>query len=321
MTPQADYPAFDDLPRLHGVPTAWDYAPRARALGRWLHQTPQSVAGAARIVETGNVFPLDIDPALMDPPLFGRHPARHRRLEFDDGTGLDDVLHDYHPQAASQWDALGHIGILPDLFHGGVTRSDIDTGRSGTTRRWAQQGIAGRGLLLDLELAWGTAGTDYDPATSLTISVDDLEDCRAATGLAYATGDILLLHTGFLRWYSRQPAHARHALATSQSPHWIGLAHTEEMARYLWNTGCAAVATDTPALEVWPPDKTAAAWPWGYLHRVLLAGLGIAIGELWWLADLAHHCHTIRRHQTLVTSAPWHHPTTVGSPANALAIT
>nr|WP_237439976.1 cyclase family protein [Amycolatopsis rubida] len=253
--------------------------------------------------------------------MFGRRPARHRRVQFDHGIVLDDVLDDCHPQAGSHWDALGHAGILPDLFHGGATRSDVDAGRSGTIRHWAQRGIAGRGLVLDLEPVWGVAGAGFDPTTSRAITVEDLERCRANTGLDYATGDILLLHTGFLRWYLGQPARTRHALAESPFPRWIGLAHTEDMARYLWNTGCAAVATDTPALEVWPPDKTRAAWPWGYLHRVLLAGLGIAIGELWWLADLAPHCRSIDRHQAFVTSAPWHHGTTVGSPANALAIT
>jgi hypothetical protein len=42
-------------------------------------------------------------------------------------------------------------------------------------------------------------GRDYDPASGLQVTVDDLEATLAAQGAAVEDGDILLLHTGWLR--------------------------------------------------------------------------------------------------------------------------
>ena len=64
-------------------------------------------------------------------------------------------------------------------------------------------------------------------------------------------GDILLVHTGFAALVSRPAAEsagqslARHRRRGSPSG--------EEMCRYLWDAHVAAVASDTFAVEVFPP--------------------------------------------------------------------
>ena len=92
------------------------------------------------------------------------------------------------------------------------------------------------------------------------------------------------------------------------------------MARYLWDTHAAAVASDCPSVEVWPMDHSPGLFPFGSLHKVLLGQFGMAIGELWWLEELADDCASDGVHEFLLTSAPLNTRGGYGSTANALAI-
>ena len=92
------------------------------------------------------------------------------------------------------------------------------------------------------------------------------------------------------------------------------------MARYLWNAHVAAVVADNPSVEVWPGDMSDEAFPFGYLHRVLIGQFGMALGELWWLEDLALACRRDGQYKVFLTAAPINVPGGIGSPANALAI-
>ena len=46
----------------------------------------------------------------------------------------------------------------------------------------------------------------------------------------------------------------------------------------------------------------------------------MALGELWWLGDLARSCRADGRFEVFFTAAPSHVIGGIGSPANALAI-
>lgn len=131
---------------------------------------------------------------------------------------------------------------------------------------------------------------------------------------------MLLLHTGWLRRYGDLTAEQRAPLAERSQIHAVGIEHTEDMARYLWNLHVCAVATDTPAVEVWPPDPSPDAKPFGFLHHVLIGSFGMALGELWWLHELAADCNRDGVHEMFLTSAPLNVPGGIGSPPNALAI-
>jgi hypothetical protein len=128
------------------------------------------------------------------------------------------------------------------------------------------------------------------------------------------------VHTGYLAWYVGLHERARAELARPGGLRAVGLEHSPEMAAYLWDAHVAGVASDNPALEVWPPDTRTENWPFGFLHRALIGAFGMAIGELWWLADLAEACLADGRNEMLLTSAPLHVRGGIGSPANALAI-
>jgi len=277
-------PAYDDLPRAaHGGRSAWGLFGQEDSVGLLNLQTQDRVAAAARLIRSGEVYSLNAPATVPEPPLFRRGAVQHSRLTNDGRAFFDDKLDNYYPQASSQWDSLAHVAYGTDQFYNGVTAEDVSVRARNTIGHWADRGIAGRAVLIDIDAALGGAGVGFDPARPRAISAGELDAAREAAGVDWQPGDVLLLHTGFLGWHVRQEAAVREAMAERGALRNVGLAHDEEMARYLWNAHVAAVVSDNPSVEVWPADTTDAASPFGFLHRVLIGQFGMALGELWWL--------------------------------------
>lgn len=313
-------PAYDELPPAPGGGrSGWGLFGPSDSVGLLNLQTPERVAAAARLVRNGQVFSLNAPLDALDPPLFMRGALDHTVIAMG-GAAYDDKLDNYFPQASSQWDSLAHVGYDTDVFYNGATAADIDAKARNTIEHWARRGIAGRAVLLDIDALWGGAGTGFDPATPSAVTVGDLEAARRQSGLEWQMGDVLLLHTGFLAWYGRQNGEARAALADLGRLALIGLESSEDMARYLWDSHICAAVADNPSLEVWPPDLSPEAMPFGFLHRMLIGQFGLAVGELWWLDDLARACRGDGRYEAFLTAAPTHVNGGIGSSANALAI-
>src|SRR5205814_245753 len=126
---------------------------------------------------------------------------------------------------------------------------------------------------------------------------------------------ILLLHTGWLGWYAAQSTETRRRFADAGNIESPGLGASEEMARWLWDRHVAGVAADNPAVERFPlPGMTRA------LHPQLIGGFGMALGELWWLDELARDCARDGIYDVLLVSSPLPLRGGIGSPANAVAI-
>jgi hypothetical protein len=184
--PDGGIPPYDALPRdAAGAPVGWGVFGAGDRVGRMNLQSGAAVAAAAHAVVRGAVFPLNAPQDLFDPPLFGRGAIRHTRLPSPGGTGFDDVYDNYYPQASSQWDALSHVAYAPDVFYQGVSAEDVaQRGRNGI-EVWAQRGIAGRGVLLDVARAMAAAGRPFDPGSSTALTVEDLELARAEAGVEF----------------------------------------------------------------------------------------------------------------------------------------
>jgi sugar/nucleoside kinase (ribokinase family) len=320
--PYLDRPRYASLPLADGGGhSAWKLFGEGDSVGLLNTVTPSDVVNAARLVRRGAVFPLNAPIDLIDPPLDpARRRVRHQVLATNPEAveGLDDVLDDFFPQASSQWDSLAHIAWQPGVFYNGATLEDIKTRGRNTVDHWARRGIVARAVLLDVERAFGAKGRGPTAVGSLALSPSDLELTRAYERVAYSSGCVLLLRTGFLAWYRDLDRAERSELPTHLSA--PGLEHTEDMAAYLWDNGVAAVAADNFSVEVWPPDRSEEARPFGFLHRALMGLLGMAIGELWDLDALAEDCAQDGRYESLLVSAPLHVPGGIGSPANALAL-
>ena len=316
----AELPSYRELPPApDGGRSAWGLFGADDNLGLVNLLTQERIAGATRLVRRGQVFPLDLPLGSVNPALARfRGAPRHTVLHQAGTTGFDDVYDNFYPQCSSQWDSLGHVGYAPDQFYNGATEADIVSGQRNTIDHWARHGIAGRAVLLDVAAAMTEAGLHYHPAESIAIGVPELELARRRAGVDLRAGDILLLHTGFTGWYARQPVQVRQRLAGRLSA--PGLAHTEDICEWLWDSHAAAIGSDTFGVEVWPADMSQQAHPMGFLHHMLIGQLGFALGELWWLADLAEDCAADGAYEAFLVSAPFNAPGGIGSPANAVAI-
>jgi kynurenine formamidase len=315
-------PQYDDLPSApSGGRSGWGLFGPDDCVGLLNMQNADSVRAAVGLVRKGAVFPLDAALDAVDPPVDIDRGAPRHHVIHKPGPGLedlDDVYDNYYPQVASQWDSLAHVAYSPGLFYNGAGDADVLSGARNTMDHWARRGIVGRAVLLDLERMLTAEGRAYAPDGGAAFSVADLEQARQQAGVTYSPGCIVLLRTGFLGWYCSQPWLTRARLVRNlRAP---GVEHTEEMARYLWNAGAMAVASDTFAVEVWPPDFSAQAAPFGFLHRILIGQFGMALGELWRLDDIAADCAEDGVYEFLLTSAPMNAKGAIGSPANALAI-
>jgi hypothetical protein len=313
-------PSYEDLPRNDdGVATAWGLFGAEDDLGMANLLTAERARAAASLVRSGEVFPLDLPIDYFQPPLFERSGPEQELIVSPNNWAIVDILNDFNPQASSQWDALGHHGYKVDRFWDGITIADVIERGRGTIGHLARHGIAARGVLLDLERTMRESGREYSPGTSHAFGPEDLDAARALAGVEIRPGDTVILRTGFIGWYERLGEAERRRIADRTELRTAGIAHTEAMAAYLWDLHPWAVAADNPALEVWPLDLRPEAWPFGILHHMLLGQLGIHIGELWWLEDLATACAADGRYEFMLASAPLNSRGT-GSTANALAI-
>ncbi|MDT7551855.1 MAG: hypothetical protein QOI16_391 [Pseudonocardiales bacterium] len=312
------FPRYRDLPiGPLGVRSAWGLWGEGESLGRAALLDDEVTRAAATLVRTGRRFPLDLPVGTIDPPLFARGAAQHTVIEPRPGRGLDDFVDNWFPQASSQWDALGHVAAHTDAFYNGATRDEVVVGHRNTIDHWARHGIVTRGVLLDVADVVTERG---GPGESVPVTVEDLERARAATGLELRSGDILMVHTGFVAWHVEQPAARREAITTSETLTAVGIAQSEEMAEYLWDSGVFGVASDAPGLECWPPDRSDEAFPFGFMHRTLIGLFGMAIGELWDLRALVADCRADGVWEAMVASAPINLVGGIGSAANAVAV-
>lgn len=311
-------PPYDDLPAApQGGRSAWGVFGVEDNVGLVNLQGAEQVLRGSRLVRRGRVFRLDAALDFFDPPLAGHRGLLRATVLHENGQlAFDDVIDNFYPQASSQWDSLGHVGYASDSFYNGASEDDIRCGRRNGIEHWARKGIVGRGVVLDVARARAEAGRPYSPGDPVAFDVDDLELARRRAGVEYEAGDVILLHTGFAAWYAGLSIRDRRALRRRLTA--PGIAHTEDMARYLWNSHASALGSDTFAVEVWPADHGSE--PFGFLHRLLIGQFGMALGELWWLADLADDCAEDGVHECFFVSAPLYLPGGIGSPPNATAI-
>lgn len=291
-------PRYVELPSLGalGMRSARDVLPPA--LGTLAFIDPTDVVAAAASCQSGETVPLNLPVDAFKPPLFGRAALSHQILEVGRNEA-EDLLDAFNPQSSSQLDGLAHVRAREFGYFNGST--DLESAREALgIHHWAQRGLAGRGVLLDL--------TAPDPFDGSAIEPADLVAAADAQGVALRPGDALLVRTGWAAEFLHRPD----GRGTSA---WRGLSAAEDMAEFLWDRRIALVGTDNPAVENSPGSPAA-----GSLHRRLLPGLGMPLMELLDLERLADRCAAIGRWSFLFVAVPLHVRGAVSSTANAMAI-
>lgn len=318
-------PRYRDLPLSPNAPpkSAWGMFGPDDDLGMIQLQTPERIARAAKLVQSGKVFSLNWELTLPSPPLLRRGAlVHHHHREVPSGHHSDDHLDNYYLQSSTQWDGLTHVGDFEHGFWGGITVSELRA--SGDKQRlgidhWARRGIVGRAVVLDVAAQRAREQRPIAVERNDVITVAELERTRAAQGVSFEPGDVWLIRTGWVGWYEQQPQAVREQLAARKLRVELpGLECSEAMAEYVFDHHPCALAADNPALESWPPPSFSD--PDGFLHHFLLGRFGMAIGEMFVLDALAAACASQARFECFFTSAPLNLPGAAGSPANALAM-
>ena len=164
------------------------------------------------------------------------------------------------------------------------------------------------------------------------ITPDDILGTLEAQGTTVEPGDVLLMRTGWVGWYSSLDMDTRTRMSDRTQMAAPGLPPGEATARFLWDLHIAAIGADNPAVEIWPPgalldpkvvDEVQAdpsRMHETFVHTLLLPMLGLPLGEMWNLEPLADDCASDGRYECFFSSAPLNLPAGVASPPNALAI-
>ncbi len=322
-------PTYDELATATPPYSSWQVFGAGDQLGTINHLTPERVAAAARLVRTGERFGLDYPVTAFEPyPTGTRRELEHHVFSSNDHH-RDDWVDSFYLQSSSQLDALRHIGHPVHGFYGGLDPQD-NTQESTALgiHAWAERGIAGRGVLLDVPRFFAAEGLAYDTASTIALDAAMLDRIAAAQGVELRGGDLLLLRTGWAEDYLARSAEQRAATPWRLSP---GLAQREDVLRWLWDHEVALVAADNLAVEADPVLESDFRVPGetppergvdhgGMLHRPLIALLGMALGELWKLDELAAACAADGVREFFLTVKPLHLRGGVGSPPNAIAI-
>ncbi len=324
-TRPAALPRYRELPCVPGNPpkTAWGLFGPDDNIGMFNLQTPEVVVASARLVRKGAVFAMNWELEKPNPPLFGRGRFRHTVFrEIPIGHHGDDCLDNFFPQASSQWDGLTHVGDFEHGFWGGVKNELLrenprDRSRLGVDH-WARRGIAGRAVVLDVARYRASQGRSLDCGASDPITIEDLEETRRAARVELRPGDAWIIHTGWVAWYEQQSPPKRQQIAVAGMLNAPGLECTEAMAEWIFDRHPAALCSDNPALECWPPPNYLD--PDGFLHHWIIGRFGMAIGEMFQTTHLAADCAEDGVYEGFFVSAPLNVAGGTGSPPNALVI-
>ncbi|MEV7230729.1 cyclase family protein [Polymorphospora sp. NPDC051019] len=329
---RAGLPTYAQLRDRQGAPagSSWGLFGDADELGTVALLTPQRVLAAARTVRRGAVFRLDLPIDAFDPPLASSRGVPRHTIFQRDPNHRDDLVDGLYLQATSQVDGLRHFRHWEHGFYNGVADDRVREGSPDLgIQRWAEHGIVGRGVLVDLPRYLRSLDDDWDPAGWRAFTVGELEGALAYQGVALRDGDILLLRTGWLATVLAHDVDRRRAFAAA--PTSPGLEQSEEMLAWLWDHRLAMVASDNMAVEALPPapdspfvsgrEAAGERGPHtGLMHRALIPLLGFALGELWDLDALAADCAADGVWETLLVVTPLHVVGGVGSPANVVAV-
>jgi len=283
--------------------------------------TPERIAAAAGLVRRGRVvscaIPLD-NTGPIHPTRAGIvHMYAYTGTDFVAGgeasrlyprfQGTDDYI--FMPlQGSTQWDGLAHFFYRDTMYNGfWIGNAEAFGGARRCSIHRLKDRIVGRGVLLDLCRQHGVER--LAPGTAIRSA--DLDACAGAQGVEIRTGDILLVRTGHVPWY--YTLEDKLAFWRDGAP---GL--SVETAAWIHAKEIAALAVDNIAVEVEPFEE-----PYEHvypLHSRLIRDLGLTIGEVFWLDDLAKACEDEGRYEFFFAAPPLNLTNSSGSPLNPLAI-
>ncbi len=307
--------------------------------------TPERVRRAALEIREGLSFCLSLPLTLpgkqvlnnrRKPPQF-HGVDRGGRVSFDFPFKEIDPMHTdvncddavtLYLQYSTQWDSLCHMGSLFDadgdgvperVYYNGWSVCDPGTGKpiygdvgayALGIQNMAESGVQGRGVLIDLHAHYSDARHH--------VSYDDLMRIMEADKVEVEEGDMLCLHTGLGQMIVGMQGNPDPMVRTA-CPVLDGT--DQRLLRWVDESGVAVIASDNLAVEqsTQLPREMHVPGPALPLHELCLFKLGVHLGELWYLSELARWLRAHGRSRFFLTAPPLRLPGAVGSPATPVA--
>jgi kynurenine formamidase len=318
-------PNIDDVRRISNAVCNWGKWGPDDEKGTLNYVEPQHVAAAAALVQLGEIISLAV-PFNENGPQTGGF-ARFNPIHLMTRDGGDALMNttprDFYGgkdryirsaddiiimplQCGTQWDALGHIVFEGKIYNGydaswvssaGALKNDVTN---------AAAGLIGRGVLLDLPRARGVESLE----PGFVIGREELDACAAAQGVRIGQGDYVLIRTGQMGDVKRRGSWGDYAAGSAPG---LGLTSSE----WIHEHRLAGIATDTWGMEVLPNETTDVFQP---LHVILIVHMGLWVGEIFDLEQLAQRCTELGRWEFLFSAPPLPFTRAVGSPVNPIAI-
>jgi kynurenine formamidase len=259
----------------------WGADDEAGALNR---VGPEQVLRAVQLVHRGQVFSLG-QPLGPETPVPG-HRKKVERLMMRDGGDYaagarrpggfqfaEEVL-GFAAHSGTHMDALSHAWYDDQLYNGYPSSSIRSTTGAAHCGAENLRPLVTRGVLLDV-----AAGRETPLDSGEVISLDALRAALANTGTELVSGDVVVIHTG---WLARKGSDGHAYFAGEPGIDAAG-------AAWLAEAGVAAVGSDNYAIEVlpFPSDDV---FP---VHKLLLRDHGVPLIEGMVLGELAQAGATV----------------------------
>lgn len=240
--------------------------------------------------------------------------------------GSDDLVL-LHTQYSTQWDSLAHRGAFFDVMGDGVERpvyyngfrvdedvvinEQLETAAKALgMENMAFHGVQGRGVLVDLY-------SEYGEFPRKEVGYDDLMRIMDKKQVVVEPGDILCLWTGLDQLILRMKGNPDDSINQACA---VLDGFDPKLLNWIIDSGVAAIASDNLAVEAVgkkvPEGKRGSNLP---IHELCLFRLGVHLGELWQLCDLANWLNENNRSRFLLTAPPLRLTGAVGSPVTPVA--
>ena len=312
-------------------------------LGRLNLMTPDKVLQGVREVKEGKTFclslPLDYPggqvinkvrfPPVLKPVIRNNSEYFNYDWQEDNPNHTDLASDDYvvmYNQYSTQWDSLAHRGAkfdindngiqVPVYYNGFRAGEDVYINKNRDTNaqalgieNMAYHGVQGRGVLVDLHTTFG----DFPRKE---VGYDDLMRIMEKDNIIIEKGDILCIWTGLDAMIMRMKGKPVSSINQACS---VLNGFDRKLLNWITDSGVAAIASDNVAVEAIGkeiPDGWSTNLP---LHELCLFRLGVHLGELWYLAELAHWLKINNRSRFLLTAPPLRLTGAVGSPVTPVA--
>src|SRR5215472_3643094 len=271
------------------------------------HLGPAEIQAAAGEVRLGRTVSLAA-PVEHQVTADNPDPALHRMVQAPGGTeGLefaaDRIAMNIHGNADSHLDALCHVAFDGTLYNGVPATAVTPAGAVELSIAMAADGIAGRGVLIDVPRSRGVPW--LEPGEH--VMPDDITAAERDQDVHIGQGDILLVRVGHRRRRRERGPWDAAALRAGLHPSVLPLLAERRIA-VLGSDG----NNDTA-----PSVADGVEFP---VHVLAINALGLMLLDYLEFDELVPLCEEAGRWSCLCVIAPLRLPTGTGSPVNPIAI-